>query len=162
MNILESLEFPRKAWLIILTQTALILFLTSWLLVEYESNPFMQQYLTNLAPTIAPLLSLAFGVFAAMTATILYVRFRKVKAEGNRHDTFPRSSQARRTPRKRIPPRPLTTKTKDDLQPIAIPTPKFIITESKPSPVAGEKKPESPPSPTPTEAAKEPEVKPNQ
>ena len=162
MNILESLEFPRKAWLIILTQTALILFLTSWLLVEYESNPFMQQYLTNLAPTIAPVLSLAFGVLAAMTATILYVRFRRVKAAGSRLDTIPRSTQSHRTHRKRVPAKPLTTRIKDDLQPNILPTPKFIITESKPSPVAEEMKPDSTPSPTPTEAAKEPEVKPNQ
>jgi hypothetical protein len=162
MNILKSWEFPQKAWIIILTQSTLILFLFSWLLVEYESNPFMQQYLTNLAPTIAPVLSLAFGVLAAMTATILYVRFRRVKAAGDRLDTIPRSTQSHRTHRKRVTAKPSTTKIKDDLQPIMLPIPRFIITESKPSQVAEERKQDSTPSPTPTEAAKESEVKPNQ
>ena len=157
MNILEWWELPRKAWIIILGQTALVLFLSSWLLAEYLNNPFMQQYLTNLAPTIVPILSLAFGATAAMTATTLYLRFRKLKDANDRLDTIPRSIQARRAPRKRAPQKPLTTKTNE--QPSGLPTPKFIITESNPSPVVEEKKPDSPPSQAPTIIPEEPEVK---
>ena len=158
MNILEWWEFPRKAWIIILGQTALVLFLSSWLLAEYLNNPFMQQYLTNLAPTIVPILSLAFGATAAMTATTLYLRFRKLKEANDRLDTIPRSLQARRAPRKRSPQKALTTKTNEQ-QPSGLPTPKFIITESNPSPVVEEKKPDNPPSQTPTIIPEEPEVK---
>ena len=158
MNILDWWELPRKAWIIILGQTALVLFLSSWLLAEYLNNPFMQQYLTNLAPTIVPILSLAFGATAAMTATTLYLRFRKLKDANDRLDTIPRSLQARRAPRKRIPQKPLTTKTKDDQQPSGIPTPTFILTDSKPSPIAEEKADsQQSPSPTPLETAREPE-----
>ena len=158
MNILKSWEFPQKAWIIILTQSTLILFLFSWLLIEYQNNPFMQQYLTNLAPTIVPILSLAFGATAAMTATTLYLRFRKLKDANDRLDTIPRSIQARRAPRKRSPQKPLTTKTNEQ-QPSGLPTPKFIITESNPSPVVEEKRSDNPPSQTPTIIPEEPEVK---
>jgi len=158
MNILEWWELPRKAWIIILGQTALVLFLSSWLLAEYLNNPFMQQYLTNLAPTIVPILSLAFGATAAMTATTLYLRFRKLKEANDRLDTIPRSLQARRAPRKRVPQKPLTTKTNEQ-QPSGLPTPKFIITESNPSPVVEEKRSDNPPSQAPTIILEEPEVK---
>ena len=158
MNILEWWELPRKAWIIILGQTGLVLFLSSWLLAEYLNNPFMQQYLTNLAPTIVPILSLAFGATAAMTATTLYLRFRKLKDANDRLDTIPRPIQARRAPRKRAPQKPLTTKTNEQ-QLSGLPTPKFIITESNPSPVVEEKKPDSPPSQAPTIIPEEPEVK---
>jgi len=158
MNILEWWELPRKAWIIILGQTGLVLFLSSWLLAEYLNNPFMQQYLTNLAPTIVPILSLAFGATAAMTATTLYLRFRKLKDASDRLDTIPRSIQARRAPRKRAPQKPLTIKTNEQ-QLSGLPTPKFIITESNPSPVVEESKPDSPPSQAPTIIPEEPEVK---
>jgi len=158
MNILEWWEFPRKAWIIILAQTGLVLFLSSWLLAEYLNNPFMQQYLTKLAPTIVPILSLAFGATAAMTATTLYLRFRKLKEANDRLDTIPRSLQARRAPRKRSPQKPLTTKTNEQ-QPSGLPTPKFIITESNPSSVVEEKKPDSPPSQALIIIPEEPEVK---
>jgi len=158
MNILEWWELPRKAWIIILGQTGLVLFLSSWLLAEYLNNPFMQQYLTNLAPTIVPILSLAFGATAAMTATTLYLRFRKLKDASDRLDTIPRSIQARRAPRKRAPQKPLTIKTNEQ-QLSGLPTPKFIITESNPSPVVEESKPDSPPSQAPTIIPEEPKVK---
>ena len=158
MNILEWWELPRKAWIIILGQTGLVLFLSSWLLAEYLNNPFMQQYLTNLAPTIVPILSLAFGATAAMTATTLYLRFRKLKDASDRLDTIPRSIQARRAPRKRAPQKPLTIKTNEQ-QLSGLPTPKFIITESNPSPVVEEKRSDNPPSQTPTIILEEPEVK---
>jgi len=160
MNILEWWELPRKAWIIILGQSALVLFLSSWLLAEYLNNPFMQQYLTNLAPTIVPILSLAFGATAAMTATTLYLRFRKLKEANDRLDTILCSLKARRPPRKRIPQKPLTTKTKDEQQPSGIPTPTFILTDSKPSPIAEEKadSQQSPSPTTPLETAREPEA----
>ena len=160
MNILKSWEFPQKAWIIILTQSTLILFLFSWLLIEYQNNPFMQQYLTNIAPTLVPILSLSFGAIAAMTATTLYYRFRKLKEANDRPDTIPRSLQARRAPRKRSPQKPLTTKTKDEQQPSGIPTPTFILTDSKPSPIAEEKadSQQSPSPTTPLETAREPEA----
>jgi hypothetical protein len=158
VNVLEWWEIPRKAWIIILSQSILVLFLSSWLFSEYLNNPFMQQYLANLAPTIVPIISLAFGATAAMTATTLYLRFRKLKHANDRFDTMPRSLQSRRTPRKRVLPKP-TIKTNEQ-PPSGLPTPKFIITESKPPPpVLEEKKPESPPSPAPTETARPPEVK---
>jgi hypothetical protein len=157
VNLLEWWEIPRKAWIIILSQSILVLFLSSWLLSEYLNNPFMQQYLANLAPTIVPILSLAFGATAAMTATTLYLRFRKLKQTNDRLDTIPRSMQARRAPRKRVPQRPPTTKANE--QPLSgLPIPTFIITESKPPPATEEKKPESPPSPAPIDTAKPPEV----
>jgi len=155
MNLLEWWEIPRKAWIIILSQSALLLFLSTWLLSEYLNNPFMQQYLANLAPTIIPILSLAFGATAAMTATTLYLRFRKLKQANDRLDTIPRSMQGRRATRKRVPQRPPTIKTNEP--PSGLPTPQFIITESKPAPVIEDKKPESQPSPAPTETAKPPE-----
>jgi len=158
MDILKSWEFPQKAWIIILAQSTLILFLFSWLLIEYQNNPFMQQYLTNIAPTLVPILSLSFGAIAAMTATTLYYRFRKLKEANDRLDTIPRSIQARRAPRKRAPQKPLTTKTNEQ-QPSGLPTPKFIITESNPSPVVEEKRSDNPPSQTPTIILEEPEVK---
>ena len=158
MNILKSWEFPQKAWIIILTQSTMILFLFSWLVIEYQNNPFMQQYLTNIAPTLVPILSLSFGAIAAMTATTLYFRFRKLKEANDRLDTIPRSIQARRVPRKRAPQKPLQTKTNEQ-QPSGLPTPKFIITESNLSPVVEEKKPDSPPSQAPTTIPEEPEVK---
>ena len=159
MDILKSWEFPQKAWIIILAQSTLILFLFSWLLIEYQNNPFMQQYLTNIAPTLVPILSLSFGAIAAMTATTLYYRFRKLKEANDRPDTIPRSLQARRAPRKRIPQKPLTTKTKEEQRPSGIPTPTFILTDSKPSPIAEEKADsQQSPSPTPLETAREPEA----
>ncbi len=159
VNILEWWEIPRKAWIIILSQSILVLFLSIWLLSEYLNNPFMQQYLANLAPTVVPIVSLAFGTTAAMTATTLYLRFRKLKQTNDRLDT--RSMQARRAPRKRVPQRPPMTKAIE--QPLSgLPTPQFIITESKPPQIVEEKKPENPPLPAPTETANPPEVKPTQ
>ena len=152
-------EIPLYAKTLIIVQTLVILFLFSWLLIEYQNNPFMQQYLTNIAPTLVPILSLSFGAIAAMTATTLYYRFRKLKEANDRLDTIPRSLQARRAPRKRIPQKPLTTKTKDEQQPSGIPTPTFILTDSKPSPIAEEKADsQQSPSPTPLETAREPEA----
>jgi len=79
MDILKSWEFPQKAWIIILTQSTLILFLFSWLLIEYQNNPFMQQYLTNIAPTLVPILSLSFGAIACHDGYNPLLQIQKVE-----------------------------------------------------------------------------------
>ncbi len=139
-------DVPRKGWMLIFTQFSIILFLTGWLYAEYLNNPFMQQYLSNIAPTVVPVLSVAFGGIAAMTATTLYIHVRRSRLD--EQDLANRSSQssARKAAKKRANgPRGTTIKARTEL-PGGLPSPQFIITESKP---AVEQKTETQPTPAP-------------
>ncbi len=119
--------------MIIFFELSIIVFLSSWLFDEYLNNPFMQEYLANIAPTVVPILSVTFGGIAAMTATTLYIRVRRSRMEQEELNTRLTQPTTRRTPRKRSNTgRSPTVKSRTEL-PGGVPSPNFIITESKPA-----------------------------
>ena len=72
-------NFPKKAWLIIIGELAIITSLSISLYVTYLSNVYFQAYANSLSPILVPILSVAFGISSASIATYLYLGMKRIQ-----------------------------------------------------------------------------------
>ena len=122
-------DIPRRAWLIILSELAIILYLGSWAVSEYLFNAYFQNYVNSLAPILVPIVSVAFGVSSATVATFLYYGMKKFQQTQEPGEEEPRRKPTpRRTARKfhrKAEPRP--SRSEPDVS-LGVPRPRFVIT----------------------------------
>jgi hypothetical protein len=88
---LQWWSIPRRGWIIILAELAVILTLAGWVYSEYVNNTYFQSYLNGLSPILLPIISVGFGISSATIATLLYFTMRNVRQrEGLREEDSPR------------------------------------------------------------------------
>jgi hypothetical protein len=91
MQLLEWWSIPRRGWIIILAELAVIITLASWVYAEYVNNTYFQSYLNSLSPILLPIVSVGFGITSATIATLLYFTMRNVRQQaGPREEDLPR------------------------------------------------------------------------
>jgi hypothetical protein len=79
MGYLTWWNFPKKAWLIILVELAIITSLSISLYATYLSNAYFQAYVNSLSPILVPILSVTFGLSSASIATYLYLGMKRIR-----------------------------------------------------------------------------------
>jgi len=79
---LQWWSIPRRGWIIILAELAVIVTLASWVYSEYLNNTYFQSYLNGLSPILVPIISVGFGITSATVATLLYFTMRNVRQRG--------------------------------------------------------------------------------
>ena len=99
---MEWWNIPRRGWIIILTELAVIIGLSGWVYAEYLSNLYFQSYVNNLSPILVPVVSVGFGIASATVATLLYFTMRNVRKREGVKDEEPstRRGSAKRTVKK--------------------------------------------------------------
>ncbi len=149
MEFLTWWDLPKRAWVLILAQFAIILFLAASLVSNYLNNIYYQNYVNSISPILIPVLSIAFGVTSATIAIKLYLGIQEIRSlqeevdsQGRRRGKFKRSK--RTSPTSSLPPT-VTIHVTDP----SLPTMKPLTTEAKPveSPAitAEKKEPSQPP-----------------
>jgi len=95
-------SIPRRAWVIILAELAVIVIFGAGFYSEYLNNLSFQAYANSLAPVLIPVLSVAFGVSSATVAIFLYFGMRKITQSGETDIEAPtrKKPQSKRTIRK--------------------------------------------------------------
>jgi hypothetical protein len=73
-------NFPRKAWLIIISELCVITSLSVSLYLTYLNNVYFQSYANGFSPILVPVLSAAFGISSASIATYLYLGMKRIRA----------------------------------------------------------------------------------
>ncbi|HEX9240475.1 MAG TPA: hypothetical protein VF910_07490 [Candidatus Bathyarchaeia archaeon] len=96
-------NFPKKAWLIIIGELAIITSLSVALYITYLSNVYFQTYVNSLSPILVPVLSVAFGISSASIATYLYLGMKRIRTLQEPETPVKKRIQQRKTP-KRLPP----------------------------------------------------------
>jgi len=76
---LEWWNIPRRGWIIILGELAVIIGLGGWVYAEYLNNSYFQGYVNSLSPILIPIVSVGFGIASATAATVLYFTMRNVR-----------------------------------------------------------------------------------
>jgi hypothetical protein len=96
---LQWWNIPRRGWIIILGELAVIIGLVSWVYSEYLNNAYLQSYVNSLSPILLPVLSVGFGLASATVATLLYFTVRNLRRNGvlSEEDQAPRRVQAKKT-----------------------------------------------------------------
>ena len=74
-------SFPKKAWLIILTEFVVISALSAWLYATYLNDVYFQSYTNSLVPIMVPILSVAFGISSATIAAYLYLGMKRIQPQ---------------------------------------------------------------------------------
>jgi hypothetical protein len=99
---LQWWSIPRRGWIIILAELAVIVTLASWVYSEYVNNTYFQSYVNGLSPILLPIVSVGFGIASATIATLLYFTMRNVRMkEEPREEDLPRKrASAKRTIKK--------------------------------------------------------------
>jgi hypothetical protein len=99
---LQWWSIPRRGWIIILAELAVIVTLAGWVYSEYVNNTYFQSYVNGLSPILLPIVSVGFGITSATIATLLYFTMRNVRMkEGPREDDLPRKrASAKKTMKK--------------------------------------------------------------
>ena len=92
-------NFPKKAWLIILVELAVIMSLSVSLYITYLSNVYFQTYVNSISPILVPVLSVAFGISSASIATLLYLGMKRIRTLQEPETSVKKRSQQRKTPR---------------------------------------------------------------
>jgi hypothetical protein len=88
---LQWWSIPRRGWIIILAELAVIVTLAGWVYSEYVNSTYFQSYVNGLSPILLPIVSVGFGVSSATIATLLYFTMRNVRQrEGLREENSPR------------------------------------------------------------------------
>src|SRR5437899_2640331 len=72
-------NFPKKAWLIIIGELAVIASLSVWLYLTYLNDLYFQTYTNGLSPILVPVLSVAFVISSASIATYLYLGMKRIR-----------------------------------------------------------------------------------
>lgn len=97
-------NFPRRAWLIIITELGIIATLSGLLYSTYLNNVYFQTYVDSLSPVLVPALSVAFGISSAAIATYLYLGMKRIRTYQDPGIPVRKKAQSRRTTKK--PPQP--------------------------------------------------------
>jgi len=88
---LQWWSIPRRGWIIILAELAVIVTLAGWVYSEYVNNTYFQSYVNGLSPILVPIVSVGFGIASATIATLLYFTMRNVRMkEEPREEDLPR------------------------------------------------------------------------
>ena len=104
-------SIPRRGWIIILAELALIVTLASWVYSEYVNNTYFQSYVNGLSPILLPIVSVGFGITSATIATLLYFTMRNVRQrEGLREEDSPR----RHVPARKTVKKPMITSSRTE------------------------------------------------
>ena len=104
-------SIPRRGWIIILAELAVIVTLAGWVYSEYVNNTYFQIYMNGLSPILLPIVSVGFGISSATIATLLYFTMRNVgQREGLREEDSPR----RHVPARRAVKKPMVTSTRTE------------------------------------------------
>ncbi len=107
-------SIPRRGWIIILAELAVIVTLAGWVYSEYVNNTYFQIYMNGLSPILLPIVSVGFGISSATIATLLYFTMRNVgQREGLREEDSPR----RHVPARRAVKKPMVTFTRTEKKP---------------------------------------------
>jgi hypothetical protein len=109
-------NFPKKAWLIIIGELAVIGSLSLSLYVTYLTNAYFQTYVNSLSPILVPVLSVAFGISSASIATYLYLGMKRIRTSQETQIPSRNRAHSRKTTKRLA--HPLTPQPK-----IADPTP---------------------------------------
>src|SRR2546422_9350946 len=107
MGYLTWWNFPKKAWLIILGELAVITSLSVSLYITYLSNVYFQTYVNSLSPILVPVLSVAFGISSASIATYLYLGMKRIRTSQDSEVPVKKRVQTRRASKR--PPQPSTS-----------------------------------------------------
>jgi hypothetical protein len=100
-------NFPKKAWLIILGELAIITSLSISVYITYLTNVYFQAYVNSLSPVLVPVLSVAFGISSASIATYLYLGMKRIRTFQEPAIPVKKRTQQRKTPKR--PPQPSTS-----------------------------------------------------
>jgi hypothetical protein len=102
IQLLQWWHIPRRGWIIILTELAVIIGLGSWVYTEYLTNSYFQSYVNSLSPILVPIVSVGFGVASATIVTLLYFTMRNInkKKESKEEELSPRRGTTKRTVKK--------------------------------------------------------------
>jgi hypothetical protein len=103
-------NFPKKAWLIIIGELAIIASLSVSLYITYLDNIYFQTYVNTLSPILVPILSVAFGISSASIATYLYLGMKRIRTFQEPGVTVKKRGQPRKTTKR--PPQPSTSQPK--------------------------------------------------
>jgi hypothetical protein len=76
---LQWWSIPRRGWIIIVAELAVIVTLASWVFSEYVNNTYFQSYVNGLSPILLPIVSVGFGITSATIATLLYFTMRNIR-----------------------------------------------------------------------------------
>jgi hypothetical protein len=88
---LQWWSIPRRGWIIILAELAVIVTFASSVYSEYVNNTYFQSYVNGMSPILLPIVSVGFGIASATIATLLYFTMRKVRTkEEPREEDLPR------------------------------------------------------------------------
>jgi hypothetical protein len=79
IQLLEWWKIPRRGWIIILGELAVIITLSSWVYSEYVNNTYFQNYVNGFSPILLPIVSVGFGITSATVATLLYFTMRNMR-----------------------------------------------------------------------------------
>src|SRR5438128_5305646 len=93
-------NFPKKAWLIIIGELAVITSLSVSLYITYLSNVYFQTYVNSLAPILVPVLSVAFGISSASIATYLYLGMKRIRTSQDSEVPAKKRVHPRKTPKR--------------------------------------------------------------
>jgi hypothetical protein len=89
---LQWWSIPRRGWIIIVAELAVIVTLASWVFSEYVNNTYFQSYVNGLSPILLPIVSVGFGITSATIATLLYFTMRNIRQrESVNVEEIPRS-----------------------------------------------------------------------
>ena len=97
-------DLPKRAWVLIFGQLAIILFLALSLVSEYLNNIYYRGYVNNILPILIPVLSVAFGVTSTTIAIKLFLDLQEIRTLQEEVDTEGRRrSQSKRPKRASAP-----------------------------------------------------------
>jgi len=97
-------NFPKKAWLIIIGELAVIASLSIWLYLTYLNDIYFQTYANSLSPILVPALSVAFGISSASIATYLYLGMKRIRTFQEPEVPVKKRAQQRKTPKRPTQP----------------------------------------------------------
>ncbi len=80
MGYLTWWNFPKKAWIIILSELSVIAYLSISFYLVYLNDAYFQAYANGLSPLVVPLLSVGFGLSSASIATYMYLGMKRVRS----------------------------------------------------------------------------------
>jgi hypothetical protein len=103
-------NFPKKAWLIIIGELAIITSLSVWLYLTYLNDIYFQSYANGLSPILVPVLSVAFGISSASIATYLYLGTKRIR--NSQESQVPVRNRGHSRKSSKRPPHPVTPQSK--------------------------------------------------
>src|SRR5712664_2281965 len=104
MRYLTWWNFPKKAWLIIIGELAVIASLCVSRYITYLSNVYFQSYVNSVSPILVPVLSVAFGISSASIATYLYLGMKRIRTLREPEVPVKKRAQQRKTSKRPTQP----------------------------------------------------------